>query len=76
MTRVKRWTTEEDDTLVQFIRTNPDDLKFALQETAKVLNRSYLACKARYARITNPKEKCYKGNCERKIVMPRIDIKK
>ena len=22
------------------------------------------------------KQKCYKGNCERKIVMPRIDIKK
>lgn len=61
MTKYRRWTKEEDDTLVQLIRANPQSLSFSIKETAKVLNRSVNSVRSRYHRLTNPYCKCYKG---------------
>lgn len=61
MTKYRRWTNEEDNTLVQLIRANPQNLSFSIRETARVLNRNTNSVRGRYHRLSNPYCKCYKG---------------
>lgn len=48
MTTKKRWTKEEDRLLVQAITANPANIKEALMQVSKTLDRTFYACHSRW----------------------------
>ena len=51
MTIKKRWTKEEDRLLVQAITANPANIKEALMQVSKTLDRTFYACHLRWYRV-------------------------
>lgn len=51
MTTKKRWTKEEDRLLVQAITANPTNIKEALIQVSKTLDRTFYACHFRWYRV-------------------------
>lgn len=51
MTTRRRWTEEEDRLLAQAITANPANIKKALMQVSKTLNRTYSACNFRWYRV-------------------------
>lgn len=47
----KRWTEEEDRLLVQAITANPTNIKEALMQVSKTLDRTFYACHLRWYRV-------------------------
>lgn len=53
MTTRRRWTEEEDKLLVQAITANPANIRKALMQVSKTLNRTYSACNFRWYRVVS-----------------------
>lgn len=51
MTTKKRWTKEEDRLLIQAIAANPTNIKEALMQVSKTLDRTFYACHFRWYRV-------------------------
>lgn len=57
MTKIRRWTTEEDTQLVGRVRMSPTNLKHAFREAARVTGRTEGACAFRwYSNLSKRKE--------------------
>lgn len=64
MRKFKRWTQEEDQVLVHFIKEEPLNKKAAFKKAAELLNRDVYSCKNRwYTALSNPESKYYVGAC-------------
>ena len=53
MTTKRRWTEEEDTLLVQAITANPNNIKEALMQVSKTLNRTFYACNFRWYNVVS-----------------------
>lgn len=58
----KKWTAEEDETLVQAIKANPHNKAKAFREASEKVGRSAKCCSNRwYQALSNPEHKSYVG---------------
>lgn len=63
MIKRKRWTTEDDEIVIQAVKDNFDNLSKGFREAAAKLNRTYNAVITRwYHVLSNPESKGYMGN--------------
>lgn len=60
----RRWTKEEDETLVQVIKDHPHNRSEAFNIAASILDRTVSAIAQRwYGVLSNPESSKYKGCC-------------
>lgn len=59
----KKWTTEEDNMIVQAVKDNFDNLQKGFREVAEKLGRTKKAVQYRwYEKLSNPESKAYVGS--------------
>jgi hypothetical protein len=58
----RRWTTEEDDILVQSIKDNPENIKDGIRKATTLIDRTFSSCINRYYTfLANPDSPKYRG---------------
>lgn len=62
MTTRRRWTEEEDKLLAQAITANPANIKEALMQVSKTLDRTFCACHFRWYRVLSITQNSTKTN--------------